>query len=175
MCPHSTRGDTSPQQLQQVGAEGTIQNNSGPPQKCRTQACASTCAVKGPHPAPLATKGFFGKCQKPEHLKFPVALPVERMRGMDRMLRSFDKPIPLRLARAGRDRLEPQGLVLSVRSLTRLAQDEEPGLCCREARSRGGLGMTGKNAVARTRFTCRAQRGASDVSRRGTSLVRDRS
>ena len=27
MCPHSTRGDTSPQQLQQVGAEGTIQNN----------------------------------------------------------------------------------------------------------------------------------------------------
>src|SRR5215471_12390481 len=65
--------------------------------------------------------------------------------------------------------------VLSVRSLTRLAQDEEPGLCCREVRSRGGLGMTGKNAVARTRFTCRAQRGASDVSRRGTSLVRDRS
>jgi len=29
----------------------------------RTQTCTSTCAVKGPHSAPLAAKGFFGKCQ----------------------------------------------------------------------------------------------------------------
>ena|SRR6516165_8402373 len=33
------------------------------PQKRRTQARSSTCAVKRSHPSPLATKSFFGKCQ----------------------------------------------------------------------------------------------------------------
>jgi len=42
---------------------GSIQNDSGLPQKCRTQACTSTYAVKCSHLAPLATKGLFGKCQ----------------------------------------------------------------------------------------------------------------
>ena len=32
-------------------------------EKCRTQACSSTCAVKRSHPTLLATKGFFGKCR----------------------------------------------------------------------------------------------------------------
>src|SRR6516165_4047154 len=41
----------------------SIQNDSGLPQKCRTQACTSTCAVKGSHRSALATKGFFGECQ----------------------------------------------------------------------------------------------------------------
>ena len=45
---------------------GSIQNDSGLPQKCCTQACTNTCAVKRPHPALLATKGFFRKCQKQE-------------------------------------------------------------------------------------------------------------
>src|SRR5262249_61466993 len=58
-----------------------IQKDSGLSKKCRTQACSSTCAVKRSHLAPLATKGFFGKCQKPEQLKFPVALPLETHAG----------------------------------------------------------------------------------------------
>src|SRR5262249_60711815 len=41
------------------------QNDSGLPQKCRRQARSSTCAVDRSHLAPLATKGFFGKCRKP--------------------------------------------------------------------------------------------------------------
>jgi len=48
-----------------LAAYTPIQNYSGLPQKCRTQACTSTCAVDRSHPPPLATKGFFGKCRKP--------------------------------------------------------------------------------------------------------------
>jgi hypothetical protein len=67
-----------------------FQNISGLPQKCRTQACAMTCAVKRPHPALLATKGFFGKCQKWK--------PPQR----DRQTRAFVfHPRAPRLARSG--------------------------------------------------------------------------
>src|SRR5262245_47215492 len=51
-------------------ASASIQNNSGLPQKRRTQARTSTCAVKRSHPSPLARKGFFGKCQNRTSLKF---------------------------------------------------------------------------------------------------------
>jgi hypothetical protein len=51
---------------EEVGsATPRFQNNSGLAQKCRTQARTSTCTVKRPHRVPLATKGFFRKCQKP--------------------------------------------------------------------------------------------------------------
>ena len=49
----------------------SIQNDSGLPQKCRTQACTSTCAVKGSHRSALATKGFFGECEA----RPPATLP----------------------------------------------------------------------------------------------------
>jgi len=44
--------------------DASIQNNSGLPQKCRTQARTSTCAVDRSHLAALATKDFFQKCRK---------------------------------------------------------------------------------------------------------------
>ena len=46
------------------GLAAPIQNDSGLPQKCRTQAFASTCAVEASHLAPLATKDFSRKCRK---------------------------------------------------------------------------------------------------------------
>jgi hypothetical protein len=51
----------------------SIQNDSGPPQKCRTQACPSTYAVKRSHIALLATKGFFGNCQNRNASPLPLA------------------------------------------------------------------------------------------------------
>ena len=53
----------SPSAACSQGAPPRIQNNSGPPQKCRTQACPSTCAVDRSHPTALATKGFLRKCR----------------------------------------------------------------------------------------------------------------
>src|SRR5947207_1660446 len=51
---------------QTLTPDGSIQKDSGLPQKCRTQACTTTCAVDRSHLAALATKGFFGKCRKTE-------------------------------------------------------------------------------------------------------------
>src|SRR5262249_35256663 len=49
-------------------------NNSGLPQKCRTQARTSTYAVKRAHFALLATNDFFGKCQNKERASRPQRL-----------------------------------------------------------------------------------------------------
>src|SRR5262245_21401943 len=46
------------------GLAAPIQNDSGLPQKCHTQACTTTCTVDRSHLAALATKGFSGKCRK---------------------------------------------------------------------------------------------------------------
>jgi hypothetical protein len=52
------------------------------------------------HAQALALSKRFREVSKTGALEIPIALPLERMRGMDRMLRSADKPIPLRLARS---------------------------------------------------------------------------
>src|SRR6516165_11864289 len=55
--PSGTRGASLPH------AEVAVEAPAGPWGKCLAQACTTTCAVKHPHRAILATKGFFGKCQ----------------------------------------------------------------------------------------------------------------
>jgi hypothetical protein len=64
----------------------------------RTQTCTSTCAVKGPHSAPLAAKGFFGKCQNRAARRSTARL--WQLAGLNRMLRFADTPIALRLVRS---------------------------------------------------------------------------
>src|SRR5262249_39290856 len=62
-------------------------------------------AVERPHLAALATKGFFGKCQNRATRNSGRSPARTRVRlaacgAWTRMLRSSDKPIPLRLARS---------------------------------------------------------------------------
>ena len=89
-------------------AGGPIQNDSGLPQKCRTQACTSTYAVKCSHLAPLATKGLFGKCQnradaRSRHNAFVLLAgrsPKRPRRFCERVSRAFRRGLEIETAAA---------------------------------------------------------------------------
>jgi hypothetical protein len=105
--PAVERGSAERPLARQTAAT-SIQNDSGLPQKCRTQAGTSTCAVKRSHLAALAAKGFFGKCQKPEwgHSPFPLAdarhAAVEIRRVEVHLLHAYDRTMQHAIASSGR-------------------------------------------------------------------------
>jgi bifunctional non-homologous end joining protein LigD len=71
---------------------------------------------------------------------------------------------------------EAEGLGLPFGTVAGLVEDEASRCAGRETGGRGRMGqkemaMTGKNALARTRFTCRAQRGAQAAQGQGNRLA----